>query len=96
MVSLNRLLGGAFRRRRTDQQNKPGNASENPSPSVPCQDAGLGTLDSEESLTDLNEKYIATWNDPAKIASESERLALLESFALYKTPAEYRFDCITK
>jgi len=95
-MRLKHILGGALRRRRPDQQNSPGNPSENLLPNLTCQNAGLDTLESEGSLSDRNENYIATWNDPRKIASESERLALLESFALYKTPAEYRFDCITK
>lgn len=72
----------------------PGDSPENLG--LPCQKAGLGTLESEESPSDLNGNYIATWTDPAKIANEDERLALLQSFAMYKTPAEFRFDCITK
>lgn len=95
MVRLSQLLGGALRRRSSDQRDKPEN--EHAVSNLAAQTEGLSISDAKKAdSTADNENYAVAWNDPSKFACESERVALLQSFAVLKTPAEHRFDCITK
>ena len=94
-MRFSQLLGGALRRRSSDQQQRPENAPEEPS--MPAQLKGLDVLGGDQKhVPDEKENYAVAWNDPSKFARESERVAMLQSFSVLRTPAEHRFDCITK
>ena len=42
------------------------------------------------------EAFCASWRSPATFSTESQRLALLQSFSVLQTKPEPRFDCITR
>jgi hypothetical protein len=96
MVGLTQLLSGALRRKSLDKQNKQ-EEEDNAKNNLASQTEGLSVSDADIVHTDnANERYAVTWNDPSKFPKDAERVALLQSFAVLRTPAEERFDCITK
>jgi hypothetical protein len=97
MVRLTQLLSEALRRRSSDQQQRSEDASV--VEDLSTQTEGLSVAEAHETppSDDLTtENYAITWKDPSKFAKEKTRVALLQSFAVLRTPAEERFDCITK
>ncbi|KAL4539361.1 hypothetical protein Ndes2437B_g02258 [Nannochloris sp. 'desiccata'] len=95
MVRFTQLLGGALWRRSSDHQQRP--EDEHSVGDLSSQTEGLSVSGANKTDSDdIHEKYAAAWNDPSKFASEQERLSLLQSFGVLRTPAEHRFDCITK